>query len=586
MQISLTQALLIAFAAYVGVSPWVCGVGYFTVYRPLIGGTIVGLILGDVRQGVVFGAALNAVYLGFVSTGGTLPSDLVMAGYTGTALALASGLNVDVALATFGIPLGVLGGFLWFGRMTLGSWLVHWADHFAAQGDARGVAAINLWAGQGVLFLFYTLPTFVIVYLGQWGLDRVLALIPDRLIAALSVVGGLLPAVGIGLLLRSLGKWRLLPYFTIGFLLITYFDLPILVVSLLGACAAWLSIGALPKTEPVQAEDVPRSIPGMSGHLPRRVLRAAWWRWAMFLHASYNYERLQGLGFAHTLKPVIEHLYTTTRERAAALKRHLVFFNTEPQIGALVPAVIITMEEERAAGAAISDETINGVKSGLMGPLAGVGDSLFQGMIVPLLLSLGIGLAQDGSLVGPIVYAIVISALVLGTSYAFWSLGYRLGKTAVTRILASGWLQAVTDGASIVGMAVVGGLAATVVQFSTPASIQVGQAVVSIQTDLLDAILLGLLPRMWTAGVWWLLNRGTSPLRVIGFLFVIGIDLTYLGLAGGASPPLFSSEWLRFVIGGPGTTPRSALLHLWPPLLATLSAVMVVLVRRNARSKN
>ena len=90
MHITWLQALLIAVAAYLGVSVWV-GVGYFTLYRPLVGGLIVGAILGDVRGGMAFGAALNAVHLGFVSTGGTLPSDLVIAGYVGTALALASG---------------------------------------------------------------------------------------------------------------------------------------------------------------------------------------------------------------------------------------------------------------------------------------------------------------------------------------------------------------------------------------------------------------------------------------------------------------------------------------------------------------
>ena len=109
---------------------------------------------------------------------------------------------------------------------------------------------------------------------------------------------------------------------------------------------------------------------------------------------------------------------------------------------------------------------------------------------------------------------------------------------------------------------------------------------ISIQTDLLDAILVGLLPLAWTVGVWWLLNRRLSPLRVIGFLFVIGIDLTYLGLAGESSPLLFSREWLHFVIGGQGSTFTAALLHLWPPLLATLLAVIVYLTRRYARRES
>jgi PTS system mannose-specific IIC component len=135
VHVTWVQALLIAIAAYLAMSVWPFGVGYFTLYRPLISGTIVGLILGDVQRGMAFGAALNAVHLGFISTGGTLPSDLVTAGYIGTALALVSGLDVGPALAAFGIPLGVLGGFIWFVRMTFGSVLVRWADLCAEGAD-------------------------------------------------------------------------------------------------------------------------------------------------------------------------------------------------------------------------------------------------------------------------------------------------------------------------------------------------------------------------------------------------------------------------------------------------------------------
>ena len=601
VQISWVQALFIAVAAYMGVSVWAAGVGYFTLYRPLIGGTIVGLIMGDVRQGMAFGAALNAVHLGFVSTGGALPSDLVTAGYIGTALALASGMDVGAALAAFGIPLGALGGLLWFGRMTLGSFIVHWADARAERGDVRGVAAINLWAGQGLLFAFYALPTFVIVYYGQWGIERVLNWIPDRLLSALSVVGGMLPAVGLGLLLRSIGRGRSIPYFIVGFVLATYFDLPLLVIGLLGLAAAWLRVGSsapfartgtglMPPSAVStpegreKAQSVPRQA-ATSRRVPRRVLWGAWWRWLFFLHASYNYERLQGLGFAHAMKPVIEYLYATVEERAAALRRHLVLFNSEPQVGALVPAVVIAMEEERASGESISDEAINSVKSGLMGPLAGVGDSLFQGLITPLLLSLGISLAQQGSLSGPILYSLAISVTIVVANRFFWMLGYRWGKRAVSRILSSGWLQAISDAASVVGMVVLGGLTASLVQFSFSASISVGRAVVSLQEDVLDAILRGLNPLALTLLVWWMLARRISPMRVIGMLFVAGIDLTYLGLTGGTAPPLFSGEWASFVVGGTTAAASraawaSTVVHFGPPLLATGGAVIALLSRR------
>ncbi len=574
MTISLWQAALIALTAYLSVSVWCVGVGYFTLYRPLVAGTLVGLILGDLPRGMAFGAALNAVYLGFVSTGGSLPGDLAVAGYIGTALALASRLDVDAALAALGIPLSLLGGFLWFGRMTFGSILVRWADTCAERGDVRGVATVNLWAGQILMAVFYAIPTFLLVYYGQWGIDHLLTLIPKQLIQALSVVGGMLPAIGIGLLLRSIGKARLIPYGVIGFVLATYLDLPLLVLALLGAAAAWLTLWT---DRPAQAPAAETPSPLAARPVPRRVLHQAWWRWMMFLHASYNYERLQGLGFAHTLAPVIAYLYPAQVERAAALKRHLVFFNTEPQIGALTPAVVITLEEQRAGGAPISDQAINSVKSGLMGPLAGVGDSLFQGLITPLLLALGIELAQQGYLAGPLLYAVSISIIVLASSYSFWMLGYRLGRAAVGKILATGWLKTATDGASLVGMMVVGGLTATVVQVSTPASLQWGSLTLSLQRDVLNTILRGLLPLALTGSVWWLLSRRVSPTRIMGLLFALGIDLAYLGLAGQTAPPLFSSEWLAFVCGADGKTPVtlwSALAHLWPPL--TISGLIAI----------
>lgn len=516
MHIGLGQAVLIALATYWGVSVWGLGVGYFTLYRPLIAGTLVGVILGDVQRGMAFGAALNAVYLGFVSTGGSLPGDLAIAGYVGTALALASGLDVEAALATFGVPLGVLGMLLWYGRMTVGSWIVHWADVRAERGDVRGVAAVNLWAGQGMLLAFYALPAFVAVYWGPRGLERLFEFVPPRLIAALSAVGGLLPAVGIGLLLRGMSKWRLLPGFLVGFLLTRYLNLSVLWIAGLGALLAVWTFRGMPRRE---VTDLPR---GQTRGLPLRVRWAAWWRWALFLHASYNYERLQGLGFAHTMAPVIEHLYSDPVDRAAALRRHVLFFNTEPQIGALVPAVVMTMEEERAAGAPISDEAIHSVKSGLMGPLAGVGDALFQGVITPLFLSTAIGVARQGSLWGPIGYVLAISAVVLGSSYLFWTLGYRLGKAAVAYILAGGWLHRVTEAASVVGMTVLGSLAAQVIR--VPWGGTSGGVWASIVSGLLSLALLAL--------VWGMLHQGISSLRVIGLLFALGIDLSYLQNAG------------------------------------------------------
>lgn len=566
MEISLLQAILIAIAAYLGISTWFLGVGYFTVYRPLIGGTIVGLILGDVVKGMQIGAAINAVYLGFISTGGTLPSDLIAAGYIGTALAMASGLDGPEALTLLAVPLGLLGGGLWFLRMTVGSFLAHWADVFAERGDTRGVAAVNVWGGQAFLFLLYALPTFFIVYYGQGIIGDVNQLLPDRFVVALAMVGGMLPAVGIGMLLNYMGRRELIPFFLIGFLLATYLDLPLIAIGMLAFALAWIVVERQRSPEPV--EDTQAST--RQQRISRRDLLGSWLRWLTFSHACYNFERMQGLGFAHAMTPVIRRLYTTAQERAAALKRHLVFFNTEAQVGAMIPAAVIAMEEERASGTPISDEAINAVKAGLMGPLAGIGDSLTQGLITPILLALGIGMAQEGNVMGPILFFLLESAAIILLSYFFWMQGYRWGRQAVRRIVAAGWFKQATEGAAMMGMIVAGALTAQVVSFSLATTVTVGQQTIALQADVLDKILKGILPLTLTLFVWWLLRRRVSPVAVIGLVTLFGIDATYLGLLGWAPTPI---TW-------------NGILDRIPLALNGLALLLVIaiLLRRRSRS--
>jgi PTS system mannose-specific IID component len=539
MEISLFQALLIAIAAYVGSSTWFLGVGYFTVYRPLIGGTVVGLILGDVGAGMKLGAAINAIYLGFISTGGSLPGDLIFAGYIGTALGMVAGLDAETALSLV-VPLGLLGSSIWFFRMTVDSFFVHWADAFAKRGDTRGVAAVNLWPGQILLFLLYGIPTFVIVYFGSEVVQSVVASLPPVWVEALAMVGGMLPAIGIGMLLNYLAKWRLMAFFLIGFLLAVYLQLPTLVIALLGLAAAVMHVqysgqlAAVP--EGVVSGLVDATTAGQGSRetqLKRRDLLRSWFCWLTFSHSCYNYERLQGLGFAHGMTPIIERLYTSRDEISAALRRHLVFFNTEPNVGAVVHGVTVAMEEERASGSTqITDEAINSIKSGLMGPLAGIGDSLTQGLITPILLSLGIGLAQQGNLAGPVLYLLLESAAIIGVSYFSWMQGYRWGRVAVERILRAGLLQPLMEGATVLALTVVGALTATTVQLTTKAVLTIGPQSVNLQTDVLDKILKGFLPLSLTLLIWWLLGKKKSPLTVILVVFAAGMIGTWLGLLG------------------------------------------------------
>src|SRR5512143_2200304 len=225
--------------------------------------------------------------------------------------------------------------------------------------------------------------------------------------------------------------------------------------------------------------------------LTRGDVQRSFWLWTFFSHANYNYERLQGTAFAQAMTPIIRKLYKDPEEIKAALKRHLVFFNTEPNVGGVIHGAVIAMEEQRANGAPIDDDDINGVKSGLMGPLAGVGDSISQGTITPILLSIGIGLAATGNILGPILYLVLEVGIMLALAYFMWMQGYDRGREGVTSILRSGLLDRVLSGAGVLGNMVMGALTFQFVNIYLTLSwhIDVGNgqsSLFDVQRDLLN----------------------------------------------------------------------------------------------------
>lgn len=176
-----------------------------------------------------------------------------------------------------------------------------------------------------------------------------------------------------------------------------------------------------------------------------------------FLLSSFNYERMQNGGVAYTLIPAIKKLYSSKADRAAALKRHLEFFNTHPFMANPIFGVTLALEEERSNGANVDDAAISGVKIGMMGPLAGAGDPLFWFTLRPIMLSLGASLAVSGNVAGPFVFFILWNIMAAVVKWYTQEFGYRAG-TAITDDLSGGLLQKVTRGASMMGMFVIGSL--------------------------------------------------------------------------------------------------------------------------------
>jgi PTS system mannose-specific IID component len=263
--------------------------------------------------------------------------------------------------------------------------------------------------------------------------------------------------------------------------------------------------------------------------------------WTFFAHANYNYERLQGTGFAHAMTPIIKRLYTTEDEIRAALKRHLVFFNTEPNFGNVVHGTVIAMEEQRANGAAIDDDAINSVKSGLMGPMAGIGDTLSQSTITPILLALGIGIAggtasgsavptlsgATGNPLGAIIYMVLVSVVIIAIGYTAWMQGYSRGRSFVTELLKSGTIDRVLIGAGVLGNMVLGALAATFVVVNLAPTVTIAGAQMNLQAAIIDPLFPGALSLGLVVMTWWLLRRRVNPLALLAAFLVFSILAAY-----------------------------------------------------------
>ena len=286
------------------------------------------------------------------------------------------------------------------------------------------------------------------------------------------------------------------------------------------------------------------------------------WR-STFIQGSWNYERMQNGGWAYSMIPAIKKLYTNKEDQKAALKRHLEFFNTHPYIASPILGVTLALEEERANGAPVDDVAIQGVKVGMMGPLAGVGDPVFWFTVRPMLGALGASLAMGGNILGPIIFFVAWNLIRWGFMWYTQEFGYTAGSK-ITEDLSGGLLQDITKGASILGMFVLAALVqrwvsisfqpvVSRVQLDDGAFIKwdelpnggegIRQAFEQVNSGMalsatkvttlqnnLDQLIPGLAALALTMFCMFLLKKKVSPIIIILGLFVVGIGGHLIGL--------------------------------------------------------
>lgn len=509
--------MLIALIAMFGHSEDFLGTTLLS--RPLVLGPLVGLVLGDLTQGVIIGATLELIFMGNIKVGAAIPPDVVTGGVLGTAFAIISGKGPAIALA-IAVPVSIVAEMVISGLFVFRAVLNKKFDQYAEDGDYRKIQRLHIVSGllrpllMGIIIL-------LALQLGAGAMKSFLDMIPAWVQSGLQVAGNMLPALGFALLMNLMFNKKVAPYFFLGFMLAAYLKLPMIAIGGLGVIIALIVTQVTPK-EPLDddeimeepAEEIPKT-----QKLTNRDIRNLFLR-SLALEANFNFETWQNTGFAFTIIPVLKRLYTSKQSMAAALKRHLQFFNTSPYGSTLIFGITAAMEEQNSQDMDFDEESISSVKLGLMGPLAGVFDSLFWGTFKVIAAGVGTSLAIKGNILGPLLFILIFNVPHLLLRYNLTFIGYRAGTKFLQNLAKNNVMDRLTKGASILGLMVVGAMPATLISITTPLSIG-AKSGVGVQ-GILDQLAPAIIPLGLTFLVYYFVKKSVKTTYLLLGLLVLG----------------------------------------------------------------
>ena len=265
--------------------------------------------------------------------------------------------------------------------------------------------------------------------------------------------------------------------------------------------------------------------------ITKKTLAKSFHHWYYGHLTCFSQEHMQTFGYLTSMLPIVEELYKDKAEQKEAMQTYTAFFNTEPQLGALVVGITAGLEEARANGDAVDGETINGMRAGLMGHIAGIGDSLVVGTLIPVLLGIALGLSKGGNPIGALFYILVWNVLIYGGMRFAYFKGYELGDKAV-EFLVGPKGQALRKAISVIGGMVIGAVAATWVSVTTSLELKNadGEAFLKLQ-EKIDGVYPGLLTAGFITLCWWLMaKKKVSPNLVMLLLVVIALIGVALGI--------------------------------------------------------
>ena len=504
--------------------------GDWFLERPIILAPLTGLIMGDFHLGLIVGGTLELIFMGAADIGGTVPPNYNIGSILGAAFAISSGQGIETALL-IAIPAALLGSFCELLAKTVSVFFVNAAEKMADTGNWKGISRV-MHLGNLTHFLADAIPTFIALVVGANAVKTITADIPEWLKNGITVSGNILPALGFALLLSSLASPILFPFFFIGFLLAAYTNMGVLGVAVLAFLIAIVLQTRKSNEDEFfsSSETATAGVLGASSILSKKEKRQLFFR-SFSLQSAFSFDRMQALGFTWAILPVLRKIYKDKPEEfKKALKRHLIFFNTHPWIPGPILALTVEMEIKKSQGEEIDDQAIQGLKSGLMGPIAGVGDSMFHGTLRPLVGGVTAALALQGNPMAPLIFFLVVNAVHVYVSWFTLKKGFQMGEQFLG-VLASGQMRKVMEGATMSGLMAVGALTATWLNVKTPLEYHVQKATVTIQS-MLDGIMPKLLPLGLTMLVFFLIRKRFKTTHIMLGLIAAGLVLGAFKILG------------------------------------------------------
>ena len=532
---------------------------------PVFAGFITGLIMGDVTTGLFIGGSLQLFVLGVGTFGGASRIDATSGAVLATAFSVSQGIATDLAITTIAVPVAaLLTYFDVLGRMTT-TFFAHRIDAAIERFDYKAIER-NYLLGALPWALSRALPVFFALAFGGAFVQTVVDLVKQYQWVAdgLTLAGRMLPGLGFAILLRYLPVKRNLHYLAMGFGLTAMLTVLYSYVTGLGGAVAGI-VGTLPKdvaekiafvnnfkglsmigisivgiflavlhfknsqkvavAAPLHHQKVGKSKMTNSNYkLTKEDFNQINKRSLFTFQLGWNYERMQASGYLYMILPQLRKMYGDgTPELKEMMKVHTQFFNTSPFFHTIIACFDLAMEEKDGVG---SKDAVNGIKTGLMGTFAPLGDTIFGSLVPAIMGSIAATMAIAGQPWGIFLW---IAVAVVYDIFRWKQLefAYKEGVNLINNMQST--LTALIDAASVLGVFMMGALVATMINFEVSYKLPIGEKMIDFQ-DILNSIFPRLLPAIFTAFIFWLLGKkGMNSTKAIGIIIALAVGLSFIG---------------------------------------------------------